>query len=115
MADDKLITPRQKQFIEALGGSWNPNMTVKEASQLIDELLKKRDNKILEEIVKLCQRFANLHARIEQLKDKITSSAVYGREYKLLEAVYKKINSLHSKEAKTVAREFAKKYDVLVF
>jgi phage gp36-like protein len=112
MGDDRLITPRQKQFIEALGGKWEPNMTVREASALIDELLKKRDNKILEEIVELCQRYANLHARIELLKDKITSSAVYSRESKLYEAIYKKIYSLSYKESKADAREFAKKFGI---
>jgi hypothetical protein len=105
-------TPKQRQFILALGGQVKENMTVEEASQIIEELLKKKDNKIMQEIAELCQRYVNLRARIQLLKDKITCSAVYARESKLYSAIYKKINLLHNKESKAVAKEFAKKFGI---
>jgi hypothetical protein len=102
-------TLRQKRFILALGGKWDPKMTVEEASNLIDQLLKKREVSTLQEITELCQKYAEINQRLQQANEKKFAELLI-EQVEITKRISKALRSLYTTSAYNAGVEIIKKF-----
>ncbi|UTU47183.1 hypothetical protein [Muninn virus] len=111
MSDKEPATSRQKRFILALGGEVKPDMSVKEASNLIDELLKNRQISALKQITDLCEKYAEIKQKLQQVDEKQFAELLI-EQVEIIRKVTKVLRSLYNTPSYQAGVEIIKKFGV---